>query len=91
MLFEPFRLYTEYSFINTESANQNKSSAFCRLHKCFQTFLKKSVDPDQTAPASSLIWGLHRLHLHLRNLINNISRFKYYGGVMGQDDAVTCN
>ena len=96
ILFEPFmKLVTVYTLnthlLTLKAPIRTSHPIFVVCINVFQPFLKKSVGPDQTAPASSLIWGLHRLHIHLRDSINNISRFKYYGCVMGQDDAVTCN
>ena len=44
------------SDINTLSANHNKSCLLCCLLKWFSTFLTNSVNPDQTAYRSSLIW-----------------------------------
>ena len=41
-----------------------------RLQKCFEVSLLNSVCPDQTAPASSLIWGPDCLPLYLWSPIN---------------------
>ena len=81
ILLEPFiKLVTVYT-LNTHLLAHGKRQSqqvicFCRLHKSVETSLTNSVDPDQTAPGSCLIWGLNCLPLYLRNSINNILRVK---------------
>ena len=58
-------------FIVTEYAalmhQLQKVLCFRRLRICREASLTNCVDPDQTAPASSLIWGPHCLPLALTN------------------------
>ena len=58
------RIYTELTFIYPWSANHSKSSAFVVYRHVFEASLTDSVDPDQTAHASSLIW-VHTVYLFI--------------------------
>ena len=50
-------IYTELTFINPLKPNHKKLSAFVVCRNVFEASFTNSVDPDQTALMSSLIWG----------------------------------